>query len=67
MDLTIYEFDKDNNFIKRIEAKSANISSLKWTLKNVKIIDEDGQIISENIDNISYVSLYDINKIKTLL
>ena len=50
MDVTIYEFDKNNNFIKRIEAKSANISSLNWKLKNVKIIDDSGKILSENID-----------------
>ena len=28
MNVTIYEFDKDHNFIRRIEASSANISSL---------------------------------------
>ena len=27
MDLTIYEFDKNNNFVRRVEAESANISS----------------------------------------
>ena len=30
--VTIYEFDKENNFVKRIEAKSANISSFKWII-----------------------------------
>ena len=44
MELTIYEFDKNNNFLRRIEAESANISSLKWSLKNVKIINVDGMI-----------------------
>ena len=38
MNVTIYEFDKNNNFVRRIEAKSANISSIRWSLKNVKII-----------------------------
>ena len=66
MNVTIYEFDKDNNFVRRIEAESANISSLKWILKNVKIIDENGNILSENVENISYLSIYDINKIKSL-
>ncbi len=66
MNVTIYEFDKNNNFTKRIEAKSANISSLNWDLKNVKIIDDSGKILSENIDSIRYVSIYDFKKIKSL-
>jgi len=66
IDVSIYEFDNNNNFIRRIEAESANISSLKWSLKNVKIIKADGIISSENMDNISYISMYDIKKIKSL-
>ena len=66
IDVSIYEFDNNNNFIKRIEAESANISSLKWSLKNAKIINADGIITSENIDSISYISMYDIKKIKSL-
>lgn len=66
MEVSIYEFDKNNVFIRRIEAESANISSLKWSLKNVKIINSDGTISSENIKNISYISMYDIKKIKSL-
>ena len=66
LNLSIYEFDEDNNFIKRIEAKSANISSADWNIKNAKIISEDGTIISDNIENISYRSMYDIKKIKSL-
>ena len=66
MNLTIYEFDNNNNFIKRIEAESADISSINWNLKDAKIIDKDGKIISEKINNLSYQSMYDINKIKSL-
>ena len=66
IDLTIYEFNKNNDFIKRIDAKSADISSLKWKLKDAKIIDKDGKIVLENIDNLLYQSKYDINKIKSL-
>ena len=65
-DLTIYEFDKNNNFVKRVEAESANISSLKWSLKNVKIINSDGSISAEKIKSISYISMFDIKKIKSL-
>jgi len=64
--LTIYEFDKNQNFVRRIEAKSADISSLKWKLNQVKIMDEDGKVLSDNIENIFYISMYDIKKIKSL-
>ncbi len=66
LNVTIYEFDIDNNFTKRIEASSANISSLEWTLINVKIIDSDGTILSKNVENLSYNSIYDVEKIKNL-
>jgi lipopolysaccharide export system permease protein len=66
IEVSIYEFDKDNNFTRRIEAKSANINSTKWSLKNVRIINEDGIILQENLKNYSYLSSYDIEKIKSL-
>ena len=64
--VTIYEFDKENNFIKRIEAKSANISSFNWIFKDVTIIDADGNYLSSNISRLDYISMYDIQKIKSL-
>ena len=45
----IYEFDKDHNFVKRIEANSADISSLHWKIKDAKIIEKDGETSFENI------------------
>ena len=53
-------FDKDHNFVKRIEADSANIKVLEWNLENVKILDADGITISENIKNIStYLKIFE--------
>ena len=66
MNVTIYEFDENINFLRRIEAESANISSFNWNLKNTKIIDNQGKIISDNIKNFSYISTYDLKKIKSL-
>ncbi len=66
MNVTIYEFDTNNNFKKRIEAKSANISFPEWKLKKVNIIDKNGKTISEDLENISYSSIYNIDKIKSL-
>ena len=64
--VTIYEFDKDNNFTRRIEADSANITSLRWVLKNIKVINSDGIMLTEPIKNPFYFSMYDIKKIKSL-
>ena len=66
IDLTIYEFDYNHNFIKRIDAASADISSLNWKLKDATVIDANGKIISENVNNLPYSSRYDIKKIKSL-
>ena len=66
LEVTIYEFDKNNNFKRRIEAESADISSLKWTLKNIKIINTDGIESTKTIKDPSYFSMYDIKKIKSL-
>ena len=66
MNVTIYMFDKNDNFAKRLEAESADISSLNWILKNVKIIDGNGKTLSENIDNFSYTSIYNLKRIKNL-
>ena len=66
INLTMYEFDDDNNFVKRIEAKSADISSLKWIINDANVINNDGDTIAENLNNITYLSLYDVKKIKSL-
>ena len=66
LEVSIYQFDNNDNFIKRIEAKSADISSEEWIIKDAKIINNEGKIIAENIKEISYRSVYDINKIKSI-
>ena len=65
LDLTIYEFDKNNTFIQRVDAESADISSLEWKLKNAQVIDANGKLIINNIDYLNYKSMYDIKKIKS--
>ena len=66
LNVSIYEFDNNDNFLKRFEAESADISSRNWILKNVKIIDKDGKSIEKNTSNIIYKSIYDVKKIKSL-
>ena len=65
MNLTIYEFDKNNDFIKRIEAKSANINTFTWLLNDVTIINSEGKILSDQ-KNITYPSNYNYEKINSL-
>ena len=66
IDVTIYEFDNKYNFVKRIEADTADISSLNWTLKDVQIIYEDGRKSDKKVNEYSYQSMYDIKKITSL-
>ena len=66
MNVSIYQFDQEYNFIKRVEAKSADIYSIKWKLSDVKIVDQNGIILSENIEKLTYISMYDLEKIKSL-
>ena len=65
INLSIYEFDKNSDFIKRIEAKTADISSSNWKLSNVEIIDREGSLLKLD-GNLFYSSMYDVNKIKSL-
>ena len=64
--ITIYEFDINNNFLKRIEAESADISSFTWSLKNANVTNTNGEIILKNVNDLYYDSIYNLDKIKTL-
>jgi lipopolysaccharide export system permease protein len=65
INLSLYEFDDDYNFIARYEAESANIKTKNWVLKNVKAFDNDGHLL--RVDKEAYyTSLYDIDKIRHL-
>ncbi|MBA1340159.1 MAG: lipopolysaccharide export system permease protein [Pelagibacterales bacterium] len=66
MDVTIYEFDSNNNFLLRVDAESADISSVVWKLRNATVINREGNIIIKNSDDLKHQSIYDINKLKSL-
>ena len=66
VNITIYQFDREYNFLQRIEADSANIVSENWLLYNANILDVDGNFISQNLNEIVYDSTYNLEKIKTL-
>ena len=66
INLTIYEFDSENNFIGRIEASSADISTKEWAIKDPFLINANGIISESKMDTMTYYSLYDLNMIKSL-
>jgi len=66
MNLTIYEFDESNNFVKRIEAKSADIRTEHWHIKDANVIDKNGIVLTEGGANLRHKSIYDLKKIKSL-
>ena len=66
IDVSIYEFDSDNNFIKRMEASSADISTTEWMLENVTMIDVSDNKPSKFIQKITYNNINDLKKIKSL-
>ena len=57
-DVSIYIFDEEYNFIKKIESEEVDISTTNWLLRDAKITDQEGSSITENAGNIYFQSLY---------
>jgi len=66
IEVTIYEFDKNNDFVRRIEAKKVDISFEEWSLENVKILTADGIFSSKNENSITYNSMFNAKKLRSL-
>ena len=66
INVSIYQFDKNNFPIGRIESKSANIENNLWLLKDVKIYKKDETYKLNESDQLTYKSIYNLDKIKTL-
>jgi lipopolysaccharide export system permease protein len=65
--ITIYNYDKDNNFIKRIDANEGTIDNTDWQLSNVNIISSYNKKTSENyFNNYTYKSNIKINELKNI-
>ena len=63
--ISIYVFDADNNFTKRIESESAIISKNPWVMKNVYIYDfKDNR--EYNLNNYSFYTNKILEKINSL-
>lgn len=65
--ITIYNYDKDNNFIKRIDANEGIINDTNWQLSKVNIISSYNKKTSENyLNNYTYKSNIKINELKNI-
>ena len=66
IDVIIYEFDNDYNFIRKINSDRANIKSTEWKLENVTFSDGNGAVTSHEEEFFYYKSFYDLKKIVSL-
>ncbi len=65
--ITIYIYDHNNNFIKRIEANDGNIIYNEWQLNKVNIISSNNKVVKENILNTyTYKSNIKINELRNI-
>ena len=64
--VTIYEFNENNDFVRRIESKTANIKSTTWILKDALVFNNVGDLVYKNNESLPYLSIYDLEKIRTL-
>ena len=65
--ITIYNYDSSNNFIKRIDATEGFIKDKNWQLNKVHIISSNKKNNKENfLNNYNYTSNININELKNV-
>jgi lipopolysaccharide export system permease protein len=65
--ITIYNYDSSNNFIKRIDATEGIIKDKNWQLNKVHIISSNKKSNKENfLNNYNYTSNININELKNV-
>ncbi len=65
--ITIYNYDTSNNFIKRIDATEGFINDKNWQLNKVHIISSNKKNNKENyLNNYNYISNVNINELKNV-
>ncbi len=65
--ITIYNYDSSNNFIRRIDATEGFIKDKNWQLNKVHIISLNKKNNKENyINNYNYISNININELKNV-
>ena len=65
--ITIYNYNNNNDFIKRIDAEEGLINKKKWELEKINIISSSNRKNRENyLRNFTYETNIDINEIKNI-
>ena len=65
--ITIYNYDSSNNFIKRIDATEGIINDKNWQLNKVHIISSNKKNNKENyLNNYNYISNVNISELKNV-
>lgn len=65
--ITIYNYNNNNDFIKRIDAEEGLINKKKWDLEKINIITSGNKKNKENyLRNFTYETNIDINEIKNI-
>jgi lipopolysaccharide export system permease protein len=64
--ITIYNYDNNNNFIKRIDAEDGLINEKNWELNKVYIINANKKNKENYLNNFNYESNININEIKNI-
>jgi len=64
--ITIYNYNINNDFIKRIDAEDGLINKKKWELNKINIITANKKGKENNLKNITYESNIDIDQLKNI-
>jgi lipopolysaccharide export system permease protein len=64
--ITIYNYNINNDFIKRIDAEDGLINKKKWELNKINIITANKKSKENNLKNITYESNIDIDQLKNI-
>ena len=64
--ITIYNYNNSNDFIKRIDAEKGNINKKKWVLEKINIISSNKKNKENYLTNLTYETNIDINEIKNI-
>lgn len=65
-EITIYQFNSNDENIFRIDAKNANISKKEWKLNEVKIYSQNENDKPDTFEKYYFFSNFDVNNLKTL-
>ena len=66
IDVSVYNFDNNNEIKSRVEANKAEIGNKKWKLINARVYDGNSNNVSINYPEYSFVSNFNVDSIKKI-